>query len=201
MVVRLSDHPPRKSGFAGLRLSAEEYFALPEDGNRYELIDGVVVMSPSPTPKHQNVASEILVQLRPFVLSNRLGVVLPEVDICLGRARDGGPLVYRPELVFVGSAKAKAVRERVEVVPDAVIEVVSPSSRGLDTETKFHDYQQAGVGEYWLIDPIEERMTFYRLRDGTYVEMPQQANRFASEVVVGFQLQLDLVRECFRAFG
>jgi len=48
------------SGFNGLRLPADEFFALPDDGNRYELIDGVVVLSPSPTPKHQLVVLSIL---------------------------------------------------------------------------------------------------------------------------------------------
>lgn len=60
MVVFADSNLDRRSSHGGLRLTADEYFSLPDDGNDYELIDGVLVMSPSPTPRHQLVAKVIL---------------------------------------------------------------------------------------------------------------------------------------------
>ncbi len=187
----------QRAGFAGLRATAEQYFALPDDGIRYELIDGVVVMSPSPSVRHQVVAGEIYRQLANHVRANALGLVLHETDVALGAGPDGRDLVYRPEIVFICAARTQDVGERLRIVPDLVVEVISRESRTLDTETKFADYQRVGVGEYWLIDPIERRMTFFELRDGRFAAGAQTEQEYRSVVVSGFELRLDLLRDAF----
>lgn len=195
---------PHRSSYAGLRLTADEYFELPNDGNRYELNSGVVVMSPSPAPRHQFVAKTVLRQLDNYVETNRLGLVLYETDVQLDVAADQRGLVYRPEIIFIAAERALRISGHINLAPDVVVEVVSPESRSLDEETKFADYERAGVREYWLIDPIEERMTFYRLQNGHYVESPiaidaQQGEVFVSDAVPGLRLELKPIREAFRA--
>src|SRR5262245_9747673 len=94
--VRSALSDPRAS-WSGVRMSAQQYQRLRDDGNRYELIDGVVIMSPSATPRHQNVAKEIVLQIGTYLRRHPIGVVLAEVDVYLGLSRTGGDLVYRPD--------------------------------------------------------------------------------------------------------
>jgi len=78
------------------------------------------------------------------------------------------------------------------------VEIISSSSRRYDSETKKNDYERCGVREYWLIDPEREAMTFYRLQDGRFAEVPASDNHFTSEAVPGFTLDLPRVRETFK---
>jgi len=180
------------SNYAGLRMSADAYLNLASDGNLYELIDGVVVLSPSPTPKHQSVLFEIATQLGIFLRRNPVGRVFPETDVLLSEE-----LVYRPELVFLRADRVRKNWKRIHEAPDLVVEVVSPESRGFDSQTKKGDYERAGVGEYWLIDPDLESMVFFRLQAGRFVEIPVEGESMRSVVVSGFVLDLAAVRRSF----
>ncbi len=184
--------------YRGLRMIANEFLKLLGDGYNYELIDGVVTLSPSPTPQHQRVAMEIAYQLKSFLCDDPIGEVLPEVDVHLGRGPAGGDLVYRPEVLFVRAERLPEMREKIIGGPDLVVEVVSRGSRRMDSETKKNDYERFGVREYWLIDPQREAMTFWRLKDGEFVEVPATGDTFASEAVAGFELDLKRVRETFK---
>jgi Uma2 family endonuclease len=197
MVTTYSRRRPHRSSYAGLRLTADEYFELASDGNKYELIDGVVVMSPSPTPKHQLVAKSVLRQLDDYVEAHHLGLVLYETDVQLYVPAGAHGLVYRPEIVFIAADRAVQIKGRIKTAPDVVVEVISPDSRSLDEETKLADYERAGVIEYWLIDPIEDRMTFYRLEAGRFVEAAVSGGFFESTAVPGFRLDLEKVRVTF----
>lgn len=196
MVVNRSEilNEPR---YAGLRMSAEEFLALPPDGCRYELLDGVVIVSPSPLPNHQLVAGEIVDQVRPYVRAQKLGVVLQETDIQLTKRTSGRHVVYRPEIVFIRAEHVPKIKGRIDVVPDLIVEVISPGYRSYDTVTKRTDYEAAGVGEYWIVDPQLEEFLFLRLVDGKYVEVAAGGDVFESVVVTGFKLELKLVREAF----
>lgn len=189
MVVRLTNATP-EARYRGLRMSADEFLALPEDPVRYELIDGVVQMSPSASYRHQQVHAEIFFQVCRFLDAHPLGSMVADIDI---RLRDD--LVYRPDLVFLTAAKAALCHDRVTEVPDLIVEIISPDSRAFDSQTKLHDYEAAGVGEYWLIDPLQQSMRFFVLTDGTYRDAaPATPNRFASSVLRGFELDLDRLR-------
>ena len=179
--------------YAGLRMTADEYLALEDDGRKYELVNGVVVVSPSPTTKHQQVMGEILYQVMAFLRANPLGSVYAETDV-----RMAGDLVYRPELVFIRAERVRANWPRISEPPDLVVEVVSPESRRYDAETKRSDYERYGVREYWLIDPDLEAMTFLRLDGSAYVPIQPQGDELASAVLPGFKLDLKAVRASFQ---
>lgn len=191
MVVRLRDTVTEPC-HQGLRMSAAEFLALPETTERYELIDGVVVMSPSASFGHQDIAGELQFQIRSFLELHPGGRVVTDVDVQLG-AR----LVYRPDLIYLSAAKAARVTHRVTEPPDLIVEVISPESRARDTRTKRDDYERAGVGEYWLIDPELGTFQFLVLREGRYVETPAGPEHYTSTVVAGFQLDLARVRRLF----
>ncbi len=184
--------------YAGLRMSADEYFALPDDGFRYELVDGLVCMSPSPTPRHQVVATEIVGQIWAFLREKPVGRVYCELDVNLGKGPGGGDLVYRPDVIFIRAERlAKKKLDRVRIAPDLIVEVVSASSGAYDRRTKFGDYERLGVGEYWIIDPQQGTLTFHRLENGRYVEGKASRDHFASSAIPGFVLDLLRVRELF----
>ena len=90
MITRLDQ--AEGSLFQGLRLTVEEYYALGETAERYELIDGVAVISPGPTPRHQRVTHDVLSQLQRFVDNQPMGEVLPEVDVHRGAGHSAGDL-------------------------------------------------------------------------------------------------------------
>ena len=187
-----------EASFRGLRMTVEEFLQIPDDGYNYELINGVVMMSPSPTPKHQAVTWEISTQLGIYLRDHPLGRAFAELDVHLGRGPTGGDLVYKPEILFVRAERLSEMHDKITGGPDLVVEVISRGSRRLDSETKKSDYGRFGVTEYWLIDPERKAMTFYRLQEGRFVEAPVEGDTFASEAVPGFVLDLTRVRETFK---
>lgn len=176
--------------YRGLRMSADEYFQLEDDGFRYELIDGVVFMSPSPTPRHQDVTLQLLMEIGSWLRDHPIGKVLSEVDVHLGSGPRGGDLVYRPDGLFLRRDPAEPWPPRIVGAPQLVIEVVSESSRRMDHETKKDDYERHGVEEYWIIDPELREMTFYRLQEGRFVKVAPEGGKLASGAIPGFVLDV-----------
>ena len=125
----------------------EQVLALPEDGNRYELIDGALLVTPSPRVPHQSVAMALCGKLIPHVDAHRLGRVLSSPADLFGRL---GQLA-QPDIFVLPT---RAMSERWAELPDPIlaIEVLSPSTARYDRVTKRRFYQRAGVPEYWIVD-------------------------------------------------
>jgi Uma2 family endonuclease len=128
----------------------DDVLALPDDGNRYELVDGELLVSPSPRGLHQRAVLSLFRRVDPYVLANRLGAVsLAPADLDLR----SGQLV-QPDL-FVGELIDG--REPIEWsdfrIPILVAEVLSPSTAQYDRVTKRRRYQRSGIPAYWIIDP------------------------------------------------
>ncbi len=193
----LSPPEPSFGLYHGLRMTADEFMSLPDDGHFYELLEGIVVMSPSPKPIHQQVAVEIVRQLATYLLTHQVGRVFSEIDVQIGEGLTGGDLVYRPEAIFVLGERLAAMRDKIVGPPDMVLEIISQGSRQYDTRTKKDDYERFGVREYWLADPERKLITFYRLEQGKFVEVAADEASFRSEAVPGFVLDLALVRQMF----
>jgi Uma2 family endonuclease len=151
----MATHPARRGW------SYAEFARLPDDGNRYEVLDGELCVTPSPRPAHQDVVGALTERLRPFVRRNGLGRVYPgPVDVLF---REGDYLV--PDLVFVRRDQLHLVTERgVECTPDLVVEIVSPSTALRDRTVKRERYARLGVPEYWIIDADARRVEVYRLQ-------------------------------------
>ena len=152
------------------RWTYSEYARLPNDGGRYEVIDGELLMTPAPTPAHQHVAATLYRVLQEYVEQHDLGVVLRDVDLLI---RPGQFL--RPDLVFVPEARRAAITDRgVEGVPGLVVEVVSPSSASVDRMQKPRRYQEAGIRGYWVVDPEARAVESYDLRGSELVGRPEK---------------------------
>jgi Uma2 family endonuclease len=191
MVQAIPTTPNTVPQYAGLRMSADAYLALPDDGFKYQVINGVVVMSPSPTPRHQMVLQEISGQLRDFLKSQPIARAFPDIDV-----RFGPDLVYRPDLVVIRKERLPRPLRRIDVVPDLIVEILSPGTQAMDQRTKLADYERLGVREYWIVstdEPLTVRVL--RLESGRYAET---AGAPASAVLQGFTLNLEALREAAR---
>src|SRR6266704_1957324 len=115
----------------------DDYAALPEDGRRYEIVNGVLIMAPAPSPGHQGIVGEIFAYLRIHVKLAGLGRVFTgPLDVELGPKN-----VYQPDVVVVLNAHLDRVAEkRIIGAPDLVVEVASPSTAAFDRLIKYEKY-------------------------------------------------------------
>ena len=129
------------------RWTREMVLALPDDGNRYELIDGMLFVSPAPVPWHQLVLGELFYVLR-TVCPKDLLVLFAPLDVQPDRSNSLQPdvLVARP---------SDFGPKNLPVVPLLAVEVLSPSTRLYDLNTKRSAYEKMGVPSYWIVDPTE----------------------------------------------
>ncbi|MGG3894643.1 Uma2 family endonuclease [Geobacillus stearothermophilus] len=146
-----------------------QYMMLDEDV-RYEVIDGQVFnMSPAPTPKHQAVQRELLVEFATYLRGKECTVFGAPIDVCLADRDDPEQIRewVEPDLVVVCD-KNKIREKRIVGVPDLVVEIISKSTVRKDKIVKFHRYERAGVKEYWIVDPMNETIDVYVLEEGRF---------------------------------
>lgn len=141
------------------------YAALPDDGNRYEVVQGVLIMSPAPGTPHQEIREEVYAFFREHIFLKRRGLVFPgPLDVEL--APD---TVVQPDVFVVLKEHLDRVQEkRVIGNPDLAVEVVSPSSATYDRMVKYRAYEQAGVPEYWLVNSRKQTIEVFVLEEGRY---------------------------------
>ncbi len=129
--------------------SYDDYAALSEDG-QYEVVDGVLYMSPSPNVDHQEIIGEIFAHLRSFTRTTGLGkVFIAPLDVELSYNNVVQPDVF----VLLRDHLDRAIHSHVLGAPDLVVEVTSPSTARHDFREKQDAYARAGVSEYWIVNP------------------------------------------------
>ncbi len=143
----------------------EDYAALPDDGNRYEVIDGVLYLMPGPSSVHQSVLSWFVYYLMTHVQVRGLGrVFAAPLDLLLPDARPA-----QPDIMVVLAPKLHLITERgIEGPPDLVVEIASPGTRTHDRGAKLLAYARAGVPEYWLAEPSDQTVEVLALEAGAY---------------------------------
>lgn len=177
------------------KLTYADLLRLPEDLLRHELIDGVHYMSPAPVLKHQHVVLNLARILLNYVREHRLGrVLVAPVDVVFSEHD-----VVEPDVLYVSNEKADRLRERyVAGAPDLAVEVLSPSSRGMDRIKKRRLYETRGVPEYWIVDPISETLEIYRTApDGRLAHQATLAagEMLATPLLLGLEISLTEVFE------
>jgi Uma2 family endonuclease len=146
-------------------LTYADYCLLPEDGTRYELIEGEIFVSPAPSTRHQTVSSRLGAALNEALDKPGLARIFhAPTDLLL---RD--TTVVQPDLIIVGAARFAVITKRaLEGVPDVAVEILSPGSLDRDQYIKRKLYEKFQIPEYWVVDPEQSLMTVYRLDEGTY---------------------------------
>lgn len=181
-------------------MTAAEYAALPEDGEiRYELQEGMLVMSPRPVPDHQDCLFELGSQLRPHV-PKHLKMLL-QVDVDLQLVPPAQPATVRaPDLVVVTRASFLRVRHEGGLLRagDVVlaVEVFSVGSRRTDSVIKHGEYADAGIGHYWMVDLLGgPSLTACHLAgEFGYVNAAPARGAFTTDVPFPVRLDLDALR-------
>lgn len=133
------------------RLTYEEYLAGPEIKARYDIVDGEMIMAPSPNVNHQTVLLQLVLLMHRFVSEQQLGRVwFAPLDVVIQQE----PLRTRqPDLLFVSNERTGIVGQVIEGGPDLVVEVLSPTNSRSDVESKLEDYRRVEVLECWLVSP------------------------------------------------
>jgi Uma2 family endonuclease len=144
-------------------LTRADLDAIPDDGHRYELIDGALIVTPAPSDPHQDAVLELAVLLREHCPAD-LKVKIAPFDVALSNNT-----VMQPDVLV--ARRADLTHQDLPVAPVLAVEILSPTTRHIDLMLKRARYEVAGCGSYWVVDPIELSIVAWDLRDGTYVEV------------------------------
>src|SRR3989441_10099463 len=146
-------------------LTYEDYCGLPDDGLRYEIIDGMLFAEPSPRRAHQKAVGNLFAILHAHVRAHALvAVSVAPFDVILDPRT-----VVVPALVFAARDRLDIVAERgVEGAPDLLVEVLSPGTARRDRVRKLNAYARHGVRHYWLVDPEAKTVEAFELVEGAY---------------------------------
>jgi len=161
-IMQPADHQP---GPPQGRWTYATYAALPNDGQRYEVIDGVLYMAPAPMIPHQRIVGRIYRLLATTVENTQIGeAFVSPIDVELSPN-----VVVQPDVLVVLSANVGIITPtRIIGAPDLVVEVSSPGTAGYDRRQKQDAYARGGVAEYWIADPLARTIEVLVLAAGSY---------------------------------
>ena len=169
-----------------IKLTYEDYLAIPDDGRRHEIIDGEYYVSPSPSFKHQIAILRLASALETHVRTNGLGYVIPApFDVVLSQHD-----VVQPDIVYVSRERQQAITKgNLQSAPDLAVEVLSPSNHDYDEHVKYKVYEKSGVLEYWIVDPEAESVKIFRRTNDSFTAIPVTDN-LNTPLLPGFALPI-----------
>ncbi len=138
-------------------LTADEFYALPEMPERYELFEGMLVMAPPPDGSHQSIQSWLIHQF--WIFAERAGgeVFGSPTGMQLGNAT-----VFEPDLLYIAPEQKTLLEKRgIRGAPALIVEISSPSTRRYDLATKLPAYLEAGAREVWIVDPVAQTVAVH----------------------------------------
>jgi Uma2 family endonuclease len=176
------------------RLTYDDYCLLPNDGRRYEIVDGELFVTPSPRRAHQRVVTQLSRILGNFVEGSGCGeVYVAPFDVVLSLFD-----VVEPDILYVSRERASVITEKnVQGAPDLVVEVLSQTTAEIDRTTKMKLYARHGVQEYWLIDPEQCTAEIYRREASGFerVATLQPSDSLTTPLLPGFSVSLQELAE------
>lgn len=171
------------------RIDFDEFCNLVEDGQKADLIDGVIYMASPDNTDSAETGGWLYRLMSDFADEYDLGRLFSSRVACK-LSDDNAP---EPDILFIPKRRRKRIlRGRIEGAPSLAVEIVSPDSIERDYQTKKELYERHGVREYWIIDEVKGTATFYRLAaDGKFREVKPRGGIFRSVVLKGFWLRLE----------
>ena len=170
-----------------------EFYRDIDDELKAEFINGEVIIHSPVKKEHTDAVGFLFQLLNPFVRLAKLGYVGYEKVMSAFQRND-----YEPDVVFFNREKSDHFQKGQwkYPVPDFVVEVVSDSTENRDRGIKFQDYEMQGVREYWIIDPVEETIEQYLLKEGKYrLHLKAGRGPIESQVIAGFVIDIRAVFE------
>ncbi len=169
----------------------DDYLKI-DDGNRYELIEGELFLTPSPGTRHQFVAGNIFLLVSLYVQKAGSGkVFIAPLDVVLDEPAKKN--TFQPDVIFISNDRLGIIEEaRINGAPDLVVEVLSPATIRRDRGKKSRRYFLSGVKEYWLVDPQERLLEIFVpgekdwQRTGVYEEEDEEP--VSSTVLPGLEI-------------
>jgi len=173
------------------KLTYEDYVGLPDDGRRYEILDGELEVSPAPAPRHQGVSGHLFFILYGHVQERALGRVYhAPIDVIL--ATDS---IVQPDLLFVAAGREAIVTERaIEGPPDLAVEILSPWSDRRDRVAKAALYARYGIRHYWIPDPVARTLEVYEVKGTEYRRVAVHEGAARVRTTLFPDLEIDLGR-------
>ncbi len=170
----------------------EDYLKTPDDV-RYELIEGELIMTPSPVTRHQKISGRLFALIFTFVRDNNLGEVFAApYDVVLSNEN-----VFQPDILFISKDRVDIITEKnVQGAPDLIIEILSESTAYRDAIQKKKLYARFGVKEYWIVAPDDKLMEIYHLKDkGGYQLLKTyfENDIIESQIIRGMKIELNRV--------
>ena len=167
----------------------QDYLDLPEDGKRYEVINGDLIMVPGPNTDHQDVSGNLEFELRMVVKKHPIGKVFDApYDVVLNENN-----VFQPDIIFVSNENSKIITEKnITGAPDLIIEILSPQTGYYDLTEKKEIYAEFGVKEYWIVDPKKKWIETH-INDNNKFKLKQRSEKqgtLKSTLLEGFQIEL-----------
>jgi Uma2 family endonuclease len=176
--------------------SAEEFAALPDDGNRYELIEGKLVMSPQTGDEHGTIISELHFAIKAFLKQNKVGKVWITTGFNIGKKPNGKDNVLGPDIGFIVAERVPPTDEGYPPYPDLVAEVWSRKSdlsRPVilkNAQKKLQMFLKAGTRIAWGINPIDKTVEVYHQGQITPVVLTVNDELDGEDVILGFRLKV-----------
>jgi len=159
--------------------------ALPDDGYRHELLDGVLLMTPSPVTRHQDIVGRLFILLTQHAPKSVKVLVAP-FDVVLGDRT-----VLEPDVVV--ARRGDVTDKNLPGSPLLAIEVLSPSTRLFDLGRKQSLLEEAGCPSYWVVDPVGPELVAWELHDGSYVEVARITGAESWTALVPFEVAVSPV--------
>lgn len=173
------------------RWTYEDWLRLPDDGFRYEVLNGELFLSAPPNRFHQKCSGKLFARMLFHAEKNGLGEVYTSP---IGVRLPGQQVPVQPDLLFVAKSRCSILgKDYIEGAPDLVVEVLSPSNWPYDRREKFQAYQAAGVQEYLIVDPRARTVEIFALEDGSYALTAslRPGDTVRSAVLAGFEIAVD----------
>ena len=166
----------------GRAFTRQDLERMPDDGHRYELIDGTLIVTPAPSPRHQHASARLHLLLAAACPAD-LELLYAPLDVALDEHT-----VLQPDLLV--ARKSDFTTRDLPTAPLLAVEILSPSTRRVDLTLKRSRFEAAGCPSYWVIDPDEPSVIVWQLRGGEYVEVARVAGDDLLDVDLPYPLRL-----------
>lgn len=167
----------------------DDYLSLPDDGRRYEVMEGELCVTPAPVPRHQEIQTWLASLLIVHVRNHSLGkVYTAPIDVVLSMVD-----IVQPDILFIAKDRLQTVaRKNIVGTPDLIVEILSLGSSERDRVNKLALYERYALPEYWIVDPDAQTIEVYLLTAGRLakVETLKMGDQLRARQIPGLVLKV-----------